>query len=53
MRFERGIFLGKAVDTNENVFGSANGPHASRTMKRLLLSMQVDVEMAKNMVGVP
>eukprot|EP00969_Alexandrium_andersonii_P244086 10784824-Alexandrium_andersonii.AAC.1 len=53
MRFEKGIWLGKNTKTNEHLIGMGDGVVTTRTVRRLAVNDQTDVEALAGMTGVP
>eukprot|EP00972_Heterocapsa_arctica_P005696 841196-Heterocapsa_arctica.AAC.2 len=53
-RFDRGIFLGRSIETDEFIIGTKEyGTLTARTVKRLEPSKQLDKELMLSMIGVP
>ena len=52
-RFEKGIFVGKHIDSNEWIFATREGIVFSRTVKRLPKEQQFDGKLLAEIVGTP
>ena len=51
--WEKGVFFGKTYESDEFLMGTSGGVHLVRTVRRLPVEDQVDLELVAKMIGVP
>ena len=53
LRFERGIALGKVLESGEHIFGTREGTYTTRTVKRLPKQDRADRNLLLEFIGTP